>query len=161
MPPALPSTVPAVIAYLKTEIAAQIATDATPGDIYLCVGDPGTPDPNGIIQIVSQVSRNVEPFAAVHDGGQNAFYEKYAIIVKVDVVARGDTEEDIALPLVQRAWALVNYVEMAVRQDLSLGGLVVEGRPGQTTGGQAVWSEDLDGAMECAISYRIQVEAAI
>ena len=155
------STVPAALTYLYAAIAAQVATDPNPGNIYLCMGDPGVQDPPDIIQVVAGVSRAPANFALVGSGGSMAMEEKYSIQVKVSSAARGDTEADIAPAIMLRAWQLVSYVETAVRLDPSFGELLIEGWPKQSTGGSPTWSPDGQSWMLCEISVRIDCEAVI
>ena len=97
-------------------------------------------------------------FAMVGDGGEFMIYEKYAIIYKVSSAVRGATAQEAALPAVDRAWQMVAYIETAVRTDPSFGGLLVEAIPGQTGGGEAVYT---DGAWLCELTGRIQCEATL
>src|ERR1017187_5147962 len=70
-PPAMipVSTVPKAVAYLYNAVKAQIALDPNPTNIYLCIGDPGIPDPPDIIEVCSSVARNWEHFTFVGSGG--------------------------------------------------------------------------------------------
>lgn len=114
------SSVPAVVAYLKSAIQAQLDTDPTASSIGLYVGDNPTPDrPNDTLNIGSG-SRRMAPGAFVGGGGTNWLEEGYDIAVTVRSWRGGNTGTEAT----QRAWQLVGYIETAVRLTPGLGGLV-------------------------------------
>jgi hypothetical protein len=154
------STAPQAVLYLYNAIADQVANDPTPTNIYLCIGDPGTPDPPDIIEVCAGIVNNWEHFTLVGSGGPKAGYEKYQITYKISSAQAGDTEADIAPVLMPRVWALHSYVDTAVRTDPSFGGLLVEGWPGQVTGGSPKWA-DSGTFMLCELTGRVQCEAQL
>src|SRR5580658_5654727 len=100
------STAPQAVLYLYDAVAAQVANDPNPTNIYLCLGDPGIPDPPDIIEVCAEVTRNWEHLALVGSGGALAGYEKYQIVYKLSSAQAGDTEADIAPTLLPRVWTL-------------------------------------------------------
>ena len=163
-PPIPVSTVPDVLAYLKDTLRTYINDDPNPQDIYLCVGDPGMQDPPDIINL-SGVTRTLPHLAMVGDGGFNALEEVYDVDVIVSASMRGVDAEAISPLIIARAWQLQAYVEHAVRQDPSLGGLVLTSWPTGGTGGAPRWAPptaqgDVLG-MLCEIVSKISVENSL
>jgi len=116
------STVPAVKAALVAAITAAVGDPA----VLVCYGPPGTYAPDDII-FVGDVKRTVVAHAFVGTGAAGAFAEDYDVDVNLRSYRGGGSEQ--AAVADARAWALVAFVDSAVRADLSLGGLVVKAEP--------------------------------
>lgn len=153
------STVPAAQTYLLKAIQAQI----TPSTTMVCVGTPPADLPTFIIQIGTGISRTVKRMATVGDGGQWFLEESYTIGIQISVametVATTVTTGPTAVS--QKAWELVAYVETAIRTTPSLGGLVLEARPGRSTGGKVEWGAGATPGRVCTITVPMHVEATI
>lgn len=144
------SSVPAVVAYLETAIQEQTATDPTP--ILLAIGDGPTPNlPNDVI-LIGSIHRT--PSTATFIGSGNQFWldEEY----DVDVVVSTWSGNNDGLAATNRAWQLVAYVELAVRLDPSLGGLVNKAYPSLTDTLGPVFSDEALG-MEDTVVVTIHV----
>ena len=142
MSPSAPvSTVPAAIAYLMTAIQTQLSTDSLP--ILLSLGDPvQTYLPNDVV-IIGEVRRVVDPDTFVGSGGQFWLQEKY----NVDIVSKSWTGSAETLVVMERAWQLNAYVETAIRNDPSLGGLVNIAYPSGGTSPGPEWTGDPVGPL--------------
>lgn len=152
------STVPAVIVYLTQVFQAELSTDPNPQNITLFVGnDPGLADTPDLVAIVD-VQRNLEHFAMVGSGMDLAMYEKYSVMIRISSAQRGATEAEAAAALTQRVWELLAYCEYAVRQDPSLGGIVLTAWPGQAQGGMVQLAPDNNGWI-AELATRVDIEA--
>ena len=155
------STVPSVYAYLLTAIRAQINTDPKSSQILLTIADPGdAPDlPREIID-VGAVRRSVKVETFIGSGGPDWLDESYLIDCIVSVwTGSSDTDgaTTIQLQQVQRAWQLLGYVETAIRNDPSLGGLVNIAYPKATSMALPEWTASPIGLV-VEISFQIYVE---
>lgn len=151
------STVPAAQAYLLTNIQALVYGDARAADTLVCLGEPSKSAPGGIIEIASDVRRVPVPTTFRGNGGQFWLNESYDISVDISAAAETiDTDVD-TLALSERAWQLLAYVETVVRSDPSLGDLVNEAWPSQTTGGRVEWSENNVGRV-CELTLLVHCE---
>ena len=152
------STVPAAVAYLQTAFATQLNTDPDPENITLFIGnDPGLADTPDLVAITN-VARQLEHFAMVGDGEDLAMYEKYSVFVKISSAQRAATEAEAAAALTARVWALLRYLEYAVRLDPSLGGIVLTAWPGQAEGGMVELAPDNNGWI-AELAWRVDCEA--
>lgn len=150
-------SVPAAQAFILAGVQAQVATDPDATDVLVCIGDPSTDAPNGIISIASEVRRTVAPDTFVGGGGPHWLEEKYDISCVVSVAQETINVDTDALAVTARAWQLIGYVETAVRSDPSLGGAVDEAYPSSSTGGAAVWSPNNVGRI-CEITLLVHCE---
>lgn len=129
------STAPAVKAYLLTQTKATL-TAAANERLLVVYNEPGTDLPGDIVSIGSVLNRVTEPSAYVGGGGQHWLTERYTVEVVVDVFRGGDRSQVAE----ERAWYLAGLVEQIVRTDPSLGGLVLEARPGAAES-EGSWDE--------------------
>lgn len=127
------SSVPQAVAYLKTQIQAQLTSTTSTATLrqgtYVFAGDPTTPNlPDDFIS-VGRVVRSLSKESMRGDGGFGYLQESYDVTVTVSVWRGGQTEPWVT----NRAWELVGYVEAAVRSTPGLGGLVDEAYPSRST----------------------------
>lgn len=128
----IPTTsVPSVRVALKTAITSQINDN----EVEVSNGDPAPGLPDDVIKI-GEIQRQVTPLAMVGDGTRNAFQENY--MVEIVVSSQGTDPDTVDL----RAWTLAADVETAVRNDMTLGGLVKKADPGNTQSAGPYWSDD-------------------
>jgi hypothetical protein len=126
VPVAPSSTVPAVKAYLfnALKVRTELATLIAQGEALVSYDDPGPFQPQDIVA-VTNVTRSVKPLQMVGGGGAGWLDESYTVDVVVDVFRGGDDPQTVF----ERACLLVDVVVDVVRQDPSLGGLVIQANP--------------------------------
>ena len=129
------STVPAAVAALTTLVATQVATDTLP--ITVCQGEVPMDYEPDIIQIATNVRRQVKPEAFIGSYQLGSLQEDYTISCRCSSWS-GDPDP---IAVTQRAYTLVGYVETAVRTDPTLGVNVIEAHPAGSDGGNAEWTE--------------------
>lgn len=129
------STVPAAKAYLVEKITKALANPK----VLVSYDDPGPNQPDDII-VVGDVNRTITPWAMVGGGGAGWLGENYTITVTVSVFRGGD----FAQAVTERAYELADLIVAVVRQDPSLGGLVLTARPEATQSGTD-WTDDHKG----------------
>ena len=133
------STVPAVKAYLVTQLTATL-TAATGKQLGVFYDEPGPFQPDDVVSVGDVTSFVSAPGAMVGGGGAGWIEERYTLEVVIDVFRGGDQ----AQTAYERAWALLAGVCSLVRTDPSLGSRVVEARPGQVTT-TSEWDADHKG----------------
>lgn len=139
------STAPAARSFLLTAIQNVVSAGDNPTDnpALVRLGEVGPYKPNDII-VIGNVRRDVATQNFVGSGGQYWLRETYEIDVEINTwLASGDTDgadSTTALAVDARGWQLLGYVETAVRNDPSLGGLVEIARPLTTTATGPIWT---------------------
>ena len=144
------STIPQAIAALTTQVTTQTATDALPILVYY--GDYTTDAPNDIIQIGTRVSRQVAPVAFMGGYQAQSLKESYDI----ECLVSSWTGSNDPLSVLQRAYVLLGYLEVAVRTDPSLGSTILEAHPARSDGGEPTWTDEPQGRL-CEITATISV----
>lgn len=133
MSPVPVSSVPQVLAYLKTKIEAQLASTTSTSTLregtYVFAGDPTSPNLPADFISIGRVVRTPSRAAMVGSGGFGFLEEHYDVTVTVSVWRGGQTEPWVT----ERAWTLLGYVEIAVRSTPGLGGLVDEAYPSRSS----------------------------
>lgn len=119
------STVPAVKAYLVTQLRATLT--AVAGEQLLVVYDqPGTYHPGDVVIVGDVTAYASQPGAMVGGGGAGWIEEQYSLEVVVEVFRGGD----YAQTAYERAWTLASAIAAVIRTDPSLGQRAIESRPG-------------------------------
>lgn len=155
------STASAVIAYLVAAIPASYASDPNANAILLTLADPGD-GPNLPPEIINigAVRRTLKVETFIGGGGVDWLDESYTIDCIVSAFT-GSSDTDgattIQLQQVQRVWQLLGYIEVAIRDDPSLGGLVNIAYPKSSMQDQPQWTERPDGLL-VEISFQIYCE---
>lgn len=129
------STVPAVKAYLKTQLQAR----AELAGVLVSYDDPGPGVTNDMV-ILGDTNRTVSRLALVGGGGDGALDESYTLTVTATAYRGGDEPQLVF----ERACALADVVVDVVRLDPSLGSRVVECWPSAIEHQSAWDTEDLD-----------------
>lgn len=142
------STVPAVRAYLFTQLDAALSGQDV--KVYYDVPGPGFPDDFIWLGTTEQTQ---EPARMVGSGGAGWIDETYHQLIEVSVFRGGDESQVVF----ERACALVAQVEAVIRADPSLGGLVVAAHPAGTTY-ESDWEASHMGRITEA-QMRIQIQA--
>lgn len=157
------STIPAVSEYLLTTLKASLVGDALYDSMLVKLGEPATNLPNDAF-IIGKVNQIVKPFAFVGSGAEGYLEETYEVTVSIRTwIGSGDADDEsaVALAINGRAWDLVAYVTNFVREDPSLGGLVLQSYPlgAESTG--PIWSEGSTVGLLVQIDMPIYVEATL
>lgn len=120
------TTAPAVRAYLRTQLDAQLQPDPDnkTASLLVCFDTPGPNQPDDIVA-VGRIARQIAVNSLVGGGGAGWLQETYTVTVSVDVFRAGDDDQTAYL----RCASLVDDICAAVRNDPSLGGLVLTARP--------------------------------
>lgn len=132
------STVPTVKAWLLGRLTSQI-TQAPGASMAVVYGDPGTNQPDDLIQI-NTGNRELLPGSLVGSLDQGSLREKYTIDVTVRVYRGGAQSFQTAE---ERLWAIVAVIERVFRTDmwaLIAGDAAVR----SATLGGAVWSLSIE-----------------
>lgn len=148
------STIPAVKAYLVQAITAAVADPS----VLVVYGEPSTEIPDDVIA-VTDTERKTAPTQLVGSGAAGWLFENYEQTVVISCVLGGDdpgTQQQVEA----RAYQLLAVVEVAVRVDPSLGGLVASAWPSSSTStGGAAASDDGDPSGQgCDIDLKITVD---
>lgn len=154
------SVVPAACSYLLTAIESACSADPLFPEMLIELGEP-TQDLENDIIAVGRVVRSEQPRTLVGSGAQFWLNESFDIDVNINTwLGSGDADNTSAdaLALNARAWQLVGYVETAVRNDPSFGGLVNEAFPRMTDSTGPVWSDSPAGGQAVGITMQIHVE---
>jgi hypothetical protein len=130
------ATWPAAKLYLFNQLRAS-AVCAPP--VVVAYNDP-LGDLEDDVVVVGKVSRLVEPLALVGSYGAGAFAERYTVQVTVSSFRGGDNP--VATDL--QCAALVDAVVSVVRTDPTLGGVVLQAKPGNHDP-DGRWVTDSDG----------------
>lgn len=141
------STVPAARQYLVTGIRSAAGSQAEVFD-----GDADHLDHENWIT-VGGVTRQVAPLAMVGNGGQFWREERYSVAIEINCFVAG--RENSMQQANTNAYALLAIVESVVRQDPSLGGLVIQAAPKSSTSIPS-WDEEGQGA-ELILNASIEV----
>ena len=152
-----PSSVPAVLQYLQTQIMVYLKQVADPfvNTIGVYIGEEPRRRPDDIILIDHEVRRALRPATLIGGGGKGYMFETYQIETLISCY-RGDPDP---IAIQNRAYTLLAYVEDVIRQDMTLGGTVnVQGKPTETRGGTPVWTETTPQGRLCEIVLTIEVE---
>jgi hypothetical protein len=153
------STVPAVTNYLFTAIQEQVYTDPLAESILVRIGMPSGDLPPDVLLLTS-VRRTLAPRTFIGGGGQDWEAETYNAVVFISTwAASGDADvtSDVACKLNDRLWQLVGYVETAVRNDPSLGGLVDIAYPSATTTDGPEWQENGGLVAQAEVTVHVEV----
>jgi hypothetical protein len=119
------STVAAAISAVLAAINTQPAVGTFP--TLVKKGAPGPNVPDDLVIVGERVRQEYTPHHMRGDGGSGFLQERYRISVVVDCYRGGD-DPDQALT---RCETLVNAVDDSVRDDPSLGGVVILAYPAQ------------------------------
>jgi hypothetical protein len=133
-----PSTVKAVRMQLFNTLKAAIGTQ----NALVCLDGPSVNEPDDIVSI-GAVHRQAVPAQLVGGGGAGWIDEHYTIEVAVEVYKGGD----FAQVCFERCEDLIYQVESAVRTDPTMGGLVIQATPHQSTSTGALPAEDHMGRL--------------
>lgn len=135
------STAPDVRQWIFDQCTQYMTPDPGNPDanLMVCFDDPGPYQPDDIVAI-GEVVRAFEPGSFVGGGGAKWLKERYTITVTIDVY-RGT---DDANAVYRRAQLLADTVVAIVRNDLSLGGNVITGKP-LADSGKGEWDPDHKG----------------
>lgn len=145
------SSVPAVKAALMTKIATQVADSS----VLISYDVPGTFQPDDII-VVGDVERTASPVAMIGSGQAGFMHEDYTVQITVSVFRGGD----IAQTAFERAYALNDAVETAVRNDMTLGvARVLTAKPTRTLE-QSRWDDSHLGRLVSVLTI-ITVKATL
>lgn len=132
------STVPQVRAYLFQQL-----TTAVPNTAEVFDGEDTQSDREDWVKVLG-ARRQVGPLAMVGGGGQFWRDEKYSVEIEIETFTAGRVGSMEASET--RAYALLAVLETVVRQDPSLGGLVLQANPKDSTDVPS-WSPDGSGAI--------------
>ena len=102
------STAAAALASLLTQVQAQVATDATASQVLVCIGEPGMDLPSDIIQLGTNIRRQVVPEAFM-GGYQMAGPLKETYEIECTVSSWSGDPDPVAI--VDRAYALAERME--------------------------------------------------
>lgn len=129
------STVAAVKAYLFTLFQTTALTvPLAAGDnstVRVMYAEPGQYQPNDLV-CFGTVARDVISHGMRGDGGAQAFAEEYSLEVIVHAF-RPDIPQGSGQMAEERAYAILGAIEQAVRDDMTLGGLVWKAEPLRST----------------------------
>lgn len=138
-------TAPAVKAYLMTALAARTELTGSTPPAELSYDVPGTFLADDVV-VVGDVDVSFAPLQMVGSGGAGWLDEHYTVDVVVDVVRGADDAQGAF----QRAATLAAAAIDIVRQDPSLGGLVIQAAPSRLTF-ESNWQEDGKGRQTTAV----------
>jgi len=125
------STAPQVVQAILADIAAVVAADSNAGAMTVCLGTPGPNVEDEVVYIPGEVNR-VSTFQSFTGGfGAGTLRESYDFDVHVSVYSNED-----GATCMNRAWVIAAYVETAIRNDPTVGGLVEVCYPSGTRGGE-------------------------
>lgn len=141
------STAPAAKVFLVAAITAQIADP----DVSVLYDSPGPFVEKDVIA-VGRVMRDMRISHMVGSGGTGWIDEDYSIEIQVAVFRGGDD----AAAVDARAWQLIAAVETTIRNDPSLGGLVIVAHPARSAT-DGTWENSHKGRLvDASIEVRIQ-----
>lgn len=147
------SSVPAVRKYLQWLFATATASFADPpvkSDVSLPMDDSSDDR-----VIVGGVTRHVEVLAVVGGMGAGALKENYTVEFQVQATVYGGDP----FPAVDdRAYAILDACEEALRNDPTLGGLVMWAYP---SGSKSDHDQDENGSATCDITATIEIHQNI
>jgi hypothetical protein len=144
------TTVPAVRQYLVTQLQSAVASVTPAAEVF--DGEADHADHENWIE-VGGVRRQVSPLGLVGSGGQFWRDEKYHVDIKISCYVGG--RAGAMAQVNTNAYALLALVETVVRQDPSLGGLVLQANP-ESSDSVPSWDETGSGAL-CDITTSIEV----
>lgn len=151
------SSIPQVRVYLINAINAQVATAGiTEPGVEVYDTEPDHETTQDTIAVCG-AHRTVGPMAMVGSGAQFWREEHYTLEVQIDTFAAGANSAMEAA--VSRAYQLLGLVEVAVRQDPSLGGLAIQAAPGDDQSHPS-WDDAHIGG-RCMITAQIHVTATL
>lgn len=142
------SSVPAARQYLINAFTAAVAGTTPATEIF--DGDPDHEDNLNWVT-VGGARRQVEPLALVGNGGQFWRQERYTVEIEINCFVAGRSMQQVQT----NAYGVLALLETAVRSDPSLGGLVLEATPKESTS-IPQWSEDSMGSI-CMITTTVEV----
>jgi hypothetical protein len=122
------SSIPAAMAWLLAGLQANITADPAADGLLVCLGEPGTFQPQDIV-FIGEIHQVYSPQSTVGSGGANWLREDYQVTVTVDCTRGGDDQ----VAVLTRARQLADLVVAVVRSDPSMGGAVDRCRPEQAT----------------------------
>lgn len=151
------STAPAVMAYLVAQLKAAPEMPATLlGDpVLVSYGIPGTYNTPAAIAVGTRIIGTNRMEQLVGSGGAGWLYENYQLEVMTEAFLGGDDPQSVE----QAAFSLWQLVSDVVRDDPSLGGLVVVAYPARWES-QSSWDPNHKGRV-CQITAEIDVEAQL
>lgn len=142
--PLIPSTIPRVTAYLYARINAAVIAESF-SDPAVTVALSGVEDaetPDDIVIIGRTIVRTPERGARVGSGSFHYMRERYGVSVEIVCADQNELTFDA---VDGRAYHLLALIEQTVRDDPSLGGLVIEAMPGASESAHG-YSDNHDGA---------------
>lgn len=153
------STVPAVVDWLVTNIAAHPTVAAAPTDgsqpVLVVYGPPGTYQPDDIIAVAFPVQGTFTALAMVGSGGAGWLREDYDVAVEISCFRGGDDAKSVFARAGQLAYAVAD----TVRSDPSIGDAVVQAMPAGFTWEQS-WDPDHKGR-EVRVVVQISVTSQV
>ena len=144
-------TVASAYGYLLDAIPAQFPSDSGIG-MYL--GAPGEQPELQFIQIL-ETRMAWSPETMIGSGAPEWLKEDYTISVKASAAGPVANFTTDPLAILDQAWQLVTYIVTAVREDPSLGGLVLEAYPQQAIGGSPT---ACNIGRECVLTVPIKIQ---
>lgn len=136
-------------------IKAQFVGDNTM-TVFWDQPDASIPTEN-IVVVHRILNRTTTHYRMMGTGGAGSFLESYSIEIAIDCYAGGDSGETRALET--SAWSYASIVEAVVRSDPSLGGLVIQAWPSQSTD-DPEWDQEHKGRL-VHIALSVAIEAQI
>ncbi len=149
------STVPAVKRYLFNKFSNLLLPQQDRG-LVVCYDMPGTYRPDDIIAVGSVFERLARPWRMIGSGERHWLKEDYELEIAVDVFRGGDRQQIDAF---DRAWQILGRIEQVVREDPSLGGLVIQASPSYTRDSSS-WEKEHKGWL-VTIESRIAISAEV
>lgn len=141
--------------WILDALVAQFVGDDTM-TVFWDQPDASIPTEN-IVVVHRIMNRSAVHYRMTGTGGAGSFLETYSIEIAVDCYAGGDSGETRALET--KAWNYASTVEAVVRSDPSLGGLVIQAFPSQSTD-DPEWDQEHKGRL-VHIALSVAVEAQI
>jgi hypothetical protein len=150
------STAPQAMVYALGAIKSALSTDSAYGSMYVGLAIPGPDVSNEIVCITGETNRQVQRQSFVGSMGALSLEEVYEIEVCISAF---NDQSDPAVVL-NRAWTLAGYVDQAIRNDPTFGGLVLIAYPSSTVGGEVTPIGQPSG-LQVNLTTSIRVEATI
>lgn len=133
------STAPAAKAAIFAAVRAQISDSS----VLVCYTAPASNDrPNDILAVGDVFNRVTTPTVMMGSGGTGWITEVYMVCVAVSSFRGGNDFQSTEWA----AWNLIADIESAVRSDPSLGGVVIDAYPADSSVSTA-WEDNAKGVL--------------
>lgn len=143
------SVIPAVRNHLQT-LFQQAVNDITSPGVTVYLSDMNRVDENDYI-VVGGAQRTLQPFEFVGGYGAGAFMEVITVTFEIHTTVYGATPFPAAD---DRAYLILDRCEQAIRNDPSLGGLVLQAHPSSSSSEHAI---DESAAGVCDMLATIEI----